>query len=453
MRASSLAALPAGLAIPLFLLLGRSAEAQSSQSQPAELTAPPSQLKWWEQPRLTGDWDGVRSALEEKGLTFKLDLTQILQHNVHGGANTNDGLRYSGSADLTILLDTAKLGLWEGGTLLLNGEPKWGDGANGKVGSLIPVNLDAVKPGAGEGAMMTFSEWIYFHRLLDGKLTLIGGKLDGSRAFDRNVFANDERTQFMNAALRNNMIIPSFLPYTNLGVGAVVAPVDWLSVVTAVADSQGRAKTTGFETAFHGPTHTTVIHEWDFKINPFGKPGNQRVGFVWSSKEFEHLQPPSPFRETGPLMMSLLGPGLANKVVRSLTRFDTSPDNVGVYYNFDQYLFTEAEDPTQGVGLFGRFGWARDDVNPIEYFYSIGLGGKGVIPDRDRDTFGLGYYHLNLSNDMPAIFSQEAGFELYYSIEVLPWLHLSPDIQVIMDPGGLDRECAFIYGFRMQANL
>lgn len=407
----------------------------------------------WTRSALTGDWGGVRNDLAAKGITFDVGLTQFLMGNAHGGASTRNGLRYSGSTDYTLTLDTQKLGLWDGGMLLLNAETKWGDGILGKVGSLIPVNLDAVKPGYGEGCMMTLSEWIYFQRLFDGKLTLIAGKLDGSRAFDRNEFANDERTQFANAAFRNNMVIPSFLPYTDIGVGAVVAPLDWLSFTTAVADSEGRASTTGFETTFHGPTHTTLINELALKVKPFGLPGNQRVGFVWSSKEFAHLQPVSPFRQTGPLMLRLLGPQTFKKVAKYLP-FDSSPDNVAFYYNFDQYLYTEAQDPTQGIGLFGRFGWARQDVNPVAHFYSIGMGGKGVLPERDKDTCGVGYYFVDLSNDMPAGYHSEQGIECYYSIEVTPWLHISPDLQIIVDPGGSNaNDVSLVYGFRMQMKL
>lgn len=434
-------------------LLGQEAvEEAPPATQPCE--APACEGGWLTGPKLTGNWGGLRDDLAAKGINFNLSVTQILQHNAHGGRETSDGMRYSGSGDLTITFDTEKMGLWPGGLLLLNAEPKWGDGVNEKVGSLIPVNMDAVKPGFDEGCMMTLSEWIYFQSLFDKKLTLVAGKLDGSRAFDRNAFANDERTQFMNVALRNNPIIPAFLPYTNLGIGAIVDPTDWLSVITAVADSEGRAKTTGFETAFHGPTHTTVIHEWAFKIKPFDLPGTQRFGFVWSSREFEHLQPVSPFRETGPLMIRLLGLDRASKLVRMIAPFNTSPDNVGLYYNFDQYLYTEKCDPTQGVGLFGRFGWAREDVNPVNYFYSLGVGGRGVIPDRDKDTFGIGYFHANLSNDLPSVFSYESGVEMFYNIEICPWLHISPDIQVIRNPGGAGfNDCSLVYGFRMQMDL
>jgi porin len=290
--------------------------------------------------------------------------------------------------------------------------------------------------------------------LFGGKLILLGGKLWGARAFDANAFANDQHTQFMNTALRNNVLIPPFLPYTNWGAGAIVNPTDWLTVMTAVADTEGRAKTTGWETTFHGDTNTTVIHEWLFKVKPFGLPGNQRVGFVWSSMDTKHVRPREPFGSTGGMAVGLLGPELAVDVVNALASFDTASDNVMVYYNFDQYLYQEADDPTQGIGVFGRFGWARQDVNPGAHFYSIGMGGKGVLPMRDKDTCGLGYYFLDLSNKLPPQFHSEQGIECYYNIEITPWLHITPDLQVITNPGGTDfHDVAVVYGLRMHMSL
>src|SRR5262249_48129754 len=48
---------------------------------------------------MTGDWGGVRTDLAEHGVLFELSATQILQGNAHGGKDTNDAFRYSGSAD------------------------------------------------------------------------------------------------------------------------------------------------------------------------------------------------------------------------------------------------------------------------------------------------------------------------------------------------------------------
>ena len=134
---------------------------------------------------------------------------------------------------------------------------------------------------------------------------------------------------------------------------------------------------------------------------------------------------------------------------------DRRPDDWVLYYNFDQFIYTEQEDKTQGVGLFGRFGWSNGRSNPIEQFYSIGIGGKGSIPKRDNDTFGIGYYHLNMSDDLPGLRHSEQGIEIYYNIEVTPWLHISPDLQVVVDPGAGfgDRDVAIVYGMRAQMSF
>lgn len=421
---------------------------------------------WLSWPKMTGDWGGARTELENMGIKIDIDYTQIFQGNAGG---KDDDHRFSGLGEMEMTLDLGKMGLIPGGAIILKADAPWGSGIQSSVGSLSPVDLNVALPGSAEpgfgldeGARVHLSEFFYQQALFvdpnkpgPPPLILLAGKLWGARAFDANAFANSHQRQFMNAALRNTIMIPSFLPYTTMGLGVIVNPTPWLSIMSAVADTDGRAKTTGFETAFHGDTNTTVIHEWSFKINPFELPGTQRIGFVWSSKDFDLLRPNEPFGSTGDLAISLLGLDLAQRVVDTFATFDDGGDNIMVYYNFDQYLYTEEADPSQGIGLFGRFAWARENVNPVNTFWSCGVGGKGIIPERDNDTFGLGWYYFNLSNDLPSVFNHETGFELYYSIEIAPWLHISPDLQVICDPGGnsLGDELAIVYGLRMHMNL
>ena len=46
------------------------------------------------------------------------------------------------------------------------------------------------------------------------------------------------------------------------------------------------------------------------------------------------------------------------------------------------------------------------------------------------------------------------GFEAYYNIEVTPWLHITPDLQVIIDPAGMDDvSTAVVAGVRMQMSF
>ena len=110
--------------------------------------------------------------------------------------------------------------------------------------------------------------------------------MDLSTLGDLNEFAGNEKTQFMNLAFRVNPALLTTSPYTPLAVGVVYMPTDWLQIGTMVWDTNGSASRTGFDTAFHSPEGISVIQEWDFKIKPFGLPGNQRIG---RDLEFEGL--------------------------------------------------------------------------------------------------------------------------------------------------------------------
>jgi len=59
---------------------------------------------------LTGDWGGARNDLAKKGLTFYLSLTQTGMSVVSGGRE--QGWEYAGMGNLTIHLNTQKMGLW-----------------------------------------------------------------------------------------------------------------------------------------------------------------------------------------------------------------------------------------------------------------------------------------------------------------------------------------------------
>jgi porin len=389
---------------------------------------------------LTGDWGGARTELAQKGILFELDLTQLLQGNAHGGRDTNNAFRYSGSADYYIRLDTARMGLWPGGLFTFHGETKIGDNINPKVASLMPPNYQGVLPVPDDPGKTTLSEF-YFMQALSEQFVIMAGKIDGTTVGDQNAFASNQRTQFMNTGLRLNPILFYSAPYTSMAAGAVWLPTDWLQVQTAVVDNDpdGAATTTGFNTAFHGRDWLTVLQEYDFTFDLFDKPGHQRLGWFWTSREFAKIG----------------GDGrIQFPPITNLADLELSADTWGLYYNFDQYLFTEADDPEQGMGVFGRFGYGGEP-NFFEQFYSLGISGKGSIPARDRDAWGIGYYHANISDDVSSAgLHSEQGAEVYYNIEITPWCHLTPDLQVLVDPGGSSRhDVAVVYGLRMQMSF
>jgi porin len=119
------------------------------------------------------------------------------------------------------------------------------------------------------------------------------------------------------------------------------------------------------------------------------------------------------------------------------------------YYNFDQFLVTEAGDPSQGWGVFGRFGVSDGDANYVHRFYSAGLGGTGLIPGRDRDRFGAGYYYMELTDNRSGLLTDdgEHGVEVFYNLAVTPWFELTADLQVV-DGVGRFSDTAVVGGLR-----
>jgi len=193
----------------------------------------------------------------------------------------------------------------------------------------------------------------------------------------------------------------------------------------------------GFDDAFDGGV--VITSELRLSTKLFGLPGHQLVGGTWSSRDFTSL---------GQNFRRLFIEAIISGTPPSLEEAETS---WSFYYNFDQYLYVEDEDPSQGIGVFGRFGMADKDTNPVEDFYSAGIGGKGIIPGRDNDTFGIGYYYIN-SSDKFRLMHEWQGGEIFYNFEIFPWFHVTPDFQII-NPAVRAVETDFITGIRFKIDL
>lgn len=388
-----------------------------------------------------GDWRGARNELAQKGLTFDIGSTLIFQGNARGGTSTNNAVKFGGSNDYWLRADMQRMGIWPAGIWTIHAETAFGESANSDAGSIMPVNYDALLPLPNRN-LTTLSE-AYLTQFISRQLAIVVGKVDGTILLDKNEFANSERTQFLNAALRNNLLVAPFAPYTAQTVALIYQPSDWLTVTTAALDGNGTVTRSGFNTAFSSPQGTTFVQEWEVKVEPYSLKGNQRIGIGYSNKNFSNLEadPRISFQVPGP------APG----------NIDRRPDDWFFYYNFNQYIYVDRDNPERGVGLFGRFGYSSGKGNPIQRFYSIGVGGHGIMKDRQQDSFGIGYYHTDLSDDLPKSLnlSSEQGIEIFYNIAITKSMQITPDLQWIINPGaGFDgRGNAVVFGIRSQMNF
>ena len=80
-------------------------------------------------------------------------------------------------------------------------------------------------------------------------------------------------------------------------------------------------------------------------------------------------------------------------------------------------------------------------TSPVQYAYNAGVGGKGVVPGRPADDFGIGWSGISLSDNFVPFLRQHLGLglrreetlDLYYNALLTPWLGVALDFQ-ITDP-------------------
>jgi len=396
-------------AILLVLLAAACASAQAPVVDPA--------TNFFTQSTMTGDWGGTRTEMAKKGITFDFSLTQTEAGVVHGGLN--NASEYGGRGDFYMNLDTGKAGLWPGGFLMVEGEVNYGNGANPNAGALLPVNTNQVFPVPGKSGSAAIPA-VTFTQFLSPYFGVTAGKYNVAAA-DDNEFAHGKYgkgdTQFMNTAFN---LIPAALfttPYTPLGGGLVFLPdknPESFIIKALVYATSGVATKADFKTFSHNDL--SVYIEGRVRTHFFKKTGHQDAIYLHSNKDITSIN------------QILILPGMP-----SLT---AKPGAWMVSYNFDQYLWEPEKG--KGFGLFGRFAATDGDPSFIHYFYELGVGGKGVGARRPNDTYGFGTYYIDVTHPTlitpvgtTELLRPEKGLELYYSLALTPWAHLSPDFQVV----------------------
>jgi len=394
----------------------------------------------WGRETMTDGFFGLSDELADSSVEVGFGLTQIYQQNVRGGLSKHRRAgRYAGSYDLELTADLQRLLGIEGGTLFVHTEGFWSKsgGIDGpSVGSAFGVNGD----GYPRNAMVITELW-YEHSMLDGQFLFRVGKMDLTGgfdchgcpvAFDTSAFANDETSQFLNSALVNNPTIP--LPDYALGLAAFYNPVDWWYVAAGVVDAQNDYRETGFRTTFHDEDYFFYIFETGLtpKFSSANGPlqGAYRVGMWIDAQDKFRFSNGKRYR-----------------------------DDTGFYLSCDQMIHKENSDPedTQGLGVFGRFGYANSDLNEIGNFWSLGFQYQGLIDTRDDDVLGLGFAQgvfsdfAGANDDAGYTDDHESVVELYYSAALTGWLNVSPSIQYVSNPGGNRTVSdAVVLGLRLQ---
>jgi porin len=410
----------------------------------------------WSRAALFGDPGGWRTRAYDSGLTLDAQLTQVFQGVVSGGsANGSGSGNYNGLFEANAAFDTAKLGLWSGGLFAFTEQTSFGHPLKNQPGNLSPVNQTALWPKAYDNSSELME--YYFAQALPLNTVAIVGRLDPSNFLDQNSFSCSSDNQFLNVSMNSNPLFGRFLTYSTYAA----------LFMTKVTED--------FTLEYGAWTPNTAPGDYGGNWNDFGVALIPHLTY----RAFDH-----------PGMVQVIGAYTSKDAVDvSNPRFvpgvikgnpPTKSDNWIVELSGEQYFWepkgatvSQAEGgrkeefrvPTKdfaaarpGLGIFYRFSCTPEDRSAYDLYLSGGVGGRGVIPGRPHDRFGVGPYWLKESNDFknqPVIvhaLQDEVGVEAFYNIAITPYLQLTLDAQWISQ-GIQSSSDAWVLGTRLNTRF
>jgi porin len=385
-----------------------------------------------------------RQKLYERGIALDVSVTQTPQGVVSGGENKV--WKYSGNADYYLALDSDRLGLWPGGLLKVTGRTKFGRGVLKQAGNLSPVNYGWLLPSIEDESDSFLEEYYITQGLTDWAALMFGRLMIGNHG-DPNRVAGNEQTQFVNLALRNspllNVVTSSLSVHSAL---LLIQPSPHVAIAPFALSRNDKDGVYGSPGGLFSEysVGAQVIVNWEIG----GLTGEFLPIGGWSNKD----------KFDSPLL-----------ILDILEGIDLPEGNGNwiVGFSANQYLYVPKDSDTrkiqttpfilqpEGIGAFLRFHYAPEDRNLFNIFVSGGITGRGVIPMRPLDRYGVGFYALLQSDDfknhpiLGNLLEDEWGMEVFYNLAITPWLQFSPSVQYI-DSGQVGVDDSVVVMTRLQ---
>lgn len=398
----------------------------------------------WEREKLTGDWNGARTGLEQKGIEVSIAYIGETLSALSGGLRR--GTSFEGRLDVTINTDFEKLIGWTGAKTQIRAfqiHDVNNRNAADHVGSISdPSNIDALP------TTRLFTAWF------QQEFGKIASLRIGQLAADDEFLVSNTAGGLVNGTFGWATIMAANLPsggpaypLATPGIRLQINPMDNVSLLAAVfaGDPAGRncngnpQACNRYGTTFSLDGGAFWIAEAQYQVNQEkdskGLAAAYKIGAWYHTANFADQR-------------------FGVDVTSAIVSLATMPDfalyhrgNWGMYGVVDQMVWRGKDSSTS---VFARAGFAPSDRNLLSWYIDGGVGFKGLIPGRANDTLTFGVAHSRISGDAVAldrdtlalngppypIRNAETVFELSYIAQLAPWWTLQPDIQYIIHPGG-----------------
>ena len=347
-------------------------------------------------------WDRTTEHLRDAAcLDLGLNYTSIYQR----ADTTVSGPRSVGDGDLDFF------GRWH----LLGCENQWpgalefSSETRHKYSEVAPNNLDT---GTVGGTIVGFGEQdfslvqLYWEQgsFDDGAIGRVG-KMDPALIYDGGRYVSSNYA-FLSPAFSDTL--PMALPGAGLGVAGAIYPTKSTYIVAGVHDANGKRTTAGFNTLFGEGEYFTAIELGWFPNEGKAREGMYHITF-WNTDSRQSAG---------------------------------RPNDRGIALTAEQQVGCDGK-----LVPFLRYAYAHRGLNGIRQNLSLGVGIEEIFGQND-DLIGVATSWQEPANSP---LRDQYVVEAFYRFYVTPHTHLSPDIQVVIDPANAPtKEAVTVFGLRLR---
>ena len=361
---------------------------------------------------LEGEETYIRKSWADSGVELQNNVTSFYFGNTRGGREQE--FLFSGHGDYLAKFDINKMGGPQGQFLQVRAEHRFGESITNASGAFLPPTVATSIPIAGSEQLYLTN--VLFTQALSESFALYAGKMDTLGSISP--FAGGRGIQqFSNLAFVGNPVGLRTVAYSSLGTGFVVLKDKQPIFNFLVFNARDTTATDGFSELFS--EGVVIAPELTVPTNFSGLRGNHSLGGIWNSRTFASLnQSPLVFFPSVPIARQ--------------------SGSWALTYEFDQYLYADPYDSKKGWGLFGRYGIADPETNPIRYFASLGVGGNSLLSGRSNDRFGMGWFYFGKSDEIAPFAASilgglrdGQGGEVFYNAAINSRVSLTADAQLL----------------------
>ncbi|CRN02460.1 Outer membrane protein D1 [Pseudomonas sp. 34 E 7] len=410
---------------------------------------------------MTGDWGGERTKLIEQGIDIKADYVGEMGYNAHGGYNDDKTGRYSDQFGLGVALDLQKLWGWDNTQAKIQLTNRNGQNiSNDRIGDPRAGTLSSSMEVYGRGHMVRLTQFWIQHQMFDNKLDVKLGYFGEGEDF--NTFPCDfQNLSFCGSQVGNYVNTWYNWPVSQpaIRVKYNITPELYAQIGAYSQNPSQLEHGNGFKLSGSGTKGTVIPVElvWSPKVNNL--PGEYRVGYYKSAADAPDV------RE------DVNG----NDAVLTGASLRTRSSKKGYWFVAQQQLTTHNGDATRGLNIAANATFHDKETNLVDNYQSLMLVYKGPFDARPKDDVGIGVARLHVNDDVKKnsqllnaangisdydnplytpIRETEYNVELNYGFHVTNWLTVRPNLQYVVQPGGVDKvDNALVAGLKIQSTF